>query len=249
MQKSLPLGWGLAILGVALPLALLLQPSSAESPITGRILEACSCMIPCPCNFGQRPSPHEFCEYLAVFEFAGGEFHDVPLAGLRMAMASDRDNHNILYVDSKASVRARSALTAISTWIFSLEGKELTGLFYTTIDLSFENVGMSASLPEGNAKLSARPLIGNDGKSWLTVSRPLLFGQFPVIQSRKALATTLIVRSVSLSFEYTQINALVWVRPALDIATRTSHAISLIAYRPVVPAHDDLQFGGRQCYD
>ena len=207
MQKSLRLGWGLAILGVALPLALLLQPSSAESPITGRILEACSCMIPCPCNFGQPPSPHEFCEYLAIFEFAGGEFHGVPLAGLRLAMASDRGNHNIVYVDSKASVRARGALTTISTWIFSLEGKEPTGLFNTTIDLSFEDAGMSASLVEGKAKLSARPLIGNDGKSWLTISRPLLFGHFPVIQSRKALATTLIVRSANLSFEYSQTNA------------------------------------------
>lgn len=207
MQRSLPLGCGLTILGVALPLALLLQPSSAESPITGRILEACSCMVPCPCNFGEPPSPHEFCEYLAIFEFAGGEFHGVPLAGLRMAMASDRDDHNVVYVDSKASVHARDTLTMISTWIFSLEGKERTGLFNTTIGLSFEDAGMTATLAEGNAKLFARPLIGNDGKSEVIVSRPLLFGPFPVIQSRKAVATTLIVRSMNLSFEYTHTNA------------------------------------------
>ena len=207
MQKSLPLAWGLTILGVALSFALLLQPSSAESPITGRILEACSCMIPCPCNFGQRPSPHDFCEYLAIFEFAGGEFHGVPLARLRLALASDRANHNIVYVDSKTSERSRDALTTIAGWIFSLEGKEPTKVLNTTIDLSFEERGMSASLAKGDAKLFARPLIGNDGKSKLIVSRPVLFGQFPVTQSQKALATTLIVRSADLSFEYTQTNA------------------------------------------
>lgn len=66
---------------------------------------------------------------------------------------------------------------------------------------------MSASLAEGSAKLFARPLIGNDGKSALIVTRPVLFGRFPVIQSRKAVATTLAVRSGDLSFEYAQTNA------------------------------------------
>lgn len=114
MQKSFSFRCGLTILCIAVSLPLLAQPSPAESTITGRILEACSCMIPCPCNFGQAPSPHEFCEYLAIFEFAGGEFHGVPLAGLRLAMVSDRANHNIVYVDSKTPEGSRDALSAIA---------------------------------------------------------------------------------------------------------------------------------------
>jgi hypothetical protein len=196
-----------AILVMRFVLIGVIEGAPAELPVTGRILEACSCAIPCTCNFGQAPSPHAFCEYLAVFEFTGGDLNRVHLAGLRMAMSSDRFGKNIVYVDAGAPAESREALTKIARWVLSLENKQPTGLEATPIELSLHDAAMTASLVEGNAQISARPLVGNDGKSPLVVTQPVLFGQFPVTRSRKAAASHLLVRSSESSFEYHNTNA------------------------------------------
>jgi hypothetical protein len=50
--------------------------------------------------------------------------------------------------------------------------------------------------------LRAVPLIGNDGRSGITVSSPWIFGSFPVKASRKAVAEQLLAVAPDLSFTY-----------------------------------------------
>lgn len=207
MKKSILVTTGLVMLVTRFALAGILQGAPVELPVTGRILEACSCAVPCTCNFGQTPSPHEFCESLAVFEFTSGDVGGVKLKGLRMAMSSDRHGQNIVYVDSAPPEKSREVIARIARWILSLEGKEASRVLNTPIDLSLQDPGMTASLLEGQTRISARPLVGNDGKSPLIVSQPIIFGRFPITQSRKAVATNLAVRFAQSSFEYSNTNA------------------------------------------
>jgi hypothetical protein len=207
MKKSVLVGIGLAMLVTKFTLGGILEGAALELPVTGRVLEACSCAVPCTCNFGQLPSPHEFCESLAVFEFTAGDVEGVNLKGLRMAMSSDRHGQNIVYVDSASPEKAREVITTIARWILSLEGKDASRFLNTPIDLSLQDPGMTASLLEGQTRISARPLVGNDGKSPVIVSQPIIFGRFPITRSRKAVATHLLVRFAKSSFEYSNTNA------------------------------------------
>lgn len=182
------------------------QASPVASLIAGRILEACSCIVPCPCNFGQPPQRHPFCEYLAFFEFTEGEFDGVRLKGLRFAVASGRDQRTAIYLESEMSRPQRDAVTWIAGWILSFEGKTVTDISITRISLSLTRARLSGSVANGQASLIVTPLVGNDGKSEIKVSRPLLFGSFPVLYTRKAIAHKLHVASTGPAFDYYDTN-------------------------------------------
>ncbi len=64
-----------------------------------------------------------------------------------------------------------------------------------------------ASIPGADVSLAAVPLIGNDGKSSITVSQPWILGSFPVTSSRKCVAQKVRVRTPGLSFDYSGTNA------------------------------------------
>ena len=179
----------------------------ASERIFGRILEACSCSVPCPCNFGGRPNPHWFCDSLAFFEFQGGEIDKVALAGLHFAFAERSGNGATLYLDTRLSEAQRRALRRVANWILSLDGTPLVAVLTGPITIEFGQRELRASVAETDLALKATPLRGNDGVSALTVSRPWIFGPFPVTSSRKCVARTLHARAPGLSFDYGGTNA------------------------------------------
>jgi Protein of unknown function (DUF1326) len=52
--------------------------------IQGQFSEACSCNVPCACNFGERPSPHEFCHTMWSYAVKRGNWDRVSLDGMRI---------------------------------------------------------------------------------------------------------------------------------------------------------------------
>src|SRR5437868_13903670 len=58
-------------------------PSTASAPwrIMGDLSEACTCSVPCTCNFGEGPSPSHTCWALFSLDIKKGRFGKVNLAG------------------------------------------------------------------------------------------------------------------------------------------------------------------------
>ncbi|HTV55710.1 MAG TPA: DUF1326 domain-containing protein, partial [Terriglobia bacterium] len=91
--------------------------SAAERwEIKGRMSEACTCQVPCTCNFRQGPSPHHFCWSLASFDIVAGHYDALDLSGLHLVRA--HGNLSIVwYVDNRATALQTAALKAIATQI------------------------------------------------------------------------------------------------------------------------------------
>src|SRR6185436_12765982 len=74
----------------------------AEPPdrwhVTGVLSEACTCNVPCTCNFGQGPSPHPYCYATYSYEIRNGQFNGVKLDGLRFG-GIETAKGNAMYLD------------------------------------------------------------------------------------------------------------------------------------------------------
>ncbi len=202
-------GLFLALVIATFPDPALPQPQNNKelALITGRVLEACSCSVPCPCNFGGRPSPRDFCESLAVFQIQSGELNAAPLQGLRFAIAGRAGKSAVLYLDSKLSLQQQRAARKIATWILSLEETPLIPVLTAPVNVNFGESLLSASISGTEVNMKVRLLKGNDGHSPITVSHPWIFGSFPIKSSRKGVTEELDVRAPSLSFTYAATNA------------------------------------------
>ncbi|HEY6402533.1 MAG TPA: DUF1326 domain-containing protein, partial [Blastocatellia bacterium] len=53
----------------------------AEDPwhISGALSEACTCSVPCTCNFGEGPSPHNYCHAVYAYGIKEGRYNGVKL--------------------------------------------------------------------------------------------------------------------------------------------------------------------------
>lgn len=183
-------------------------PGSPNRPVTvkGRLLEACSCMVPCPCNFGQQAAPYDFCDSAAVFQLESGQVDGVALKSLRFALAKRAGSKAILFLNSGLTKMQQKALRKITNWILSFEGAALASELVAPIAVQFESNQLQCSVGKA-IKITALPLRGNDGKSPIMVSHPWIFGSFPIISSQKCVANELEVQTRSLSFTYSGTNA------------------------------------------
>jgi hypothetical protein len=174
--------------------------------IRGRLLEGCSCSVPCPCNFGQASHPHAFCDSLAFFLFERGNLRNVELAGLQFALVDRGGSEAYVYLDSRLTEPPRNALTKIGRWILSLEGTPLKQVLTAPLRLDFEDMKSQASAGS-EAELRVSLLNDNSGRTAITVLRPIIYGMFPVLSSRKGLTHRLRASTPGLQFEYMNTNA------------------------------------------
>ena len=112
---------GLAILGGILILAaapaLARTDAATQWHITGDLSEACSCSVPCSCNFGENPSPHGFCYALFGLDIQSGSYNGVKLDGLRLAGANGAKGM-VWYIDERANSEQAVALTSIAATVW-----------------------------------------------------------------------------------------------------------------------------------
>jgi hypothetical protein len=81
--------------------------------IQGALSEACTCSPPCSCNFGEGPSPNDYCHLICVLGIKQGDYNGVKLDGLKFAAASGGSG-KVLYLDEKATVEQRPGLERIA---------------------------------------------------------------------------------------------------------------------------------------
>jgi hypothetical protein len=86
--------------------------------IRGELTEACTCSVPCSCNFGQGPSPNHYCWALFSYGIRRGNYGKVKLDGLQLAGAAGEKGF-VIYVDQRATPEQAEALKAIAQHIGS----------------------------------------------------------------------------------------------------------------------------------
>lgn len=80
--------------------------------IRGALTEACTCAVPCSCNFGAGPSPHSYCYPFYSYHIRQGHYQDIKLDGLHFGSA-DLNGGRTLFIDERADDRQREALRLI----------------------------------------------------------------------------------------------------------------------------------------
>ncbi|MDT5062560.1 MAG: hypothetical protein QOH63_3019 [Acidobacteriota bacterium] len=80
--------------------------------ITGSISEACTCAVPCSCNFGQGPSPHSYCYPFYSYHIRKGNYGDTVLDDLHFGSADLRSGR-YMFIDERANESQREALRLI----------------------------------------------------------------------------------------------------------------------------------------
>lgn len=91
----------------------MLGPAPNSWVIEGALTEACTCAVPCTCNFGQGPSPHGYCYALYSYEIRKGSYNNVTLDGLHFG-ATDLKNGRTIFIDERANESQREALRIIA---------------------------------------------------------------------------------------------------------------------------------------
>jgi hypothetical protein len=81
--------------------------------IAGALSEACTCSVPCSCNFGEGPSPHSYCYPFYSYEIRKGNYGDVVLDGLHFG-AADLKGGRTIFIDQRATESQRQALKLIA---------------------------------------------------------------------------------------------------------------------------------------
>lgn len=137
--------------------------------IAGALSEACTCAVPCTCNFGEGPSPHSYCYPFYSYEIRKGNYGDVVLDGLHFG-AADMKSGRTIFIDQRADERQRQALKLIAMRVIvrtSTEDAEARAKEYeastrfAAIEQSY-NQGSNHLKVEGIGEFSARYLMGLD---------------------------------------------------------------------------------------
>ena len=88
------------------------KPSRRPWRIQGQLTEACTCNVPCACNFGERPSPYEYCYAMWSYWVQEGNWEQVKLNDLRIG-GVDGPGGILGLLDARANAAQRPAIEAI----------------------------------------------------------------------------------------------------------------------------------------
>jgi hypothetical protein len=93
--------------------------------VEGLYVEACQCSVPCPCNFGQKPT-HGNCDNTSIYQIEKGNYEEAQLDGLYVVVvgsspAGERYVDAVgkltfvrYYVDERANPKQRQGLEEIA---------------------------------------------------------------------------------------------------------------------------------------
>lgn len=94
------------------------QPVTEAWFIKGALTEACTCTVPCTCNFGEAPSPHDYCYSFYSYEIQQGKYGAVPLDGLHFG-ATELKTGRTMFIDERANEQQRAALRVIAARVIA----------------------------------------------------------------------------------------------------------------------------------
>lgn len=162
------------ILG-ALSLALVFSAGAfaAEVPapkpwhITGELAEACTCHVPCTCEFGQGPSPESHCHAVVTMSIEKGSLGSIPLDGLKLGFAWASKGVAI-YIDAKSTPEQEAALRGVVGRIAEVSGWKPNLVAKAAITQTITPEAVSSRLGDAGG-FDAEMLIGLDGKTPVVV--------------------------------------------------------------------------------
>jgi hypothetical protein len=101
------------------------RPQASVEPATkweasGTLLEACSCSVPCPCNFGQGPTGGS-CHTVYAYRLKTARFGGATLDGLAFG-GGEADRGAMGFLDSRATPEQRAALEKLALAVFAKGG-------------------------------------------------------------------------------------------------------------------------------
>jgi hypothetical protein len=124
------------------------EAAAAKSwKITGALTEACTCSVPCSCNFGEGPSPHSYCYPFYSYHIRKGNYGDVVLDDLHFGSADLRGGRH-MFMDERANERQREALRIIMARVVERvsaddseqKAKEISGeIEYVGVEQSYDD--------------------------------------------------------------------------------------------------------------
>jgi hypothetical protein len=143
------------------------QQDKTHWELKGNLSEACSCQVPCTCNFHSGPSPHHFCWAMFSLDIAKGHYGKVKLNGLHLA-AAHADKAVVWYLDERATPKQFEALKAIAHRL-GYYHSELPAFFVAAhITQVVTDKGNEVEI-EGHGGFKADYVMGGDGKNPIVV--------------------------------------------------------------------------------
>jgi hypothetical protein len=162
--KLLPLLAGVAALGT---MAFAAGPPETSWHISGELAEACTCRVPCTCQFGQGPMPGPGCRSLITLSVEKGRRGDVVLDGTKLALVFG-EKGTVFYLDSTAPAPQRSALRAVAESMAAISKWKSVSYREAPISQSVTPTGIRASVGDAGI-FESEMLIGADGRTPVVV--------------------------------------------------------------------------------
>lgn len=146
------------------------SPSAATWTAKGTLLEACTCAVPCSCNFGEGPSPHPYCHAVYGYKLdPGSAWGTTDLSGLVIGGA-DGPNGNLGFLDDRATPAQQAALRRLADKVFAQGGPAGGPRTWQTAKIMHSVNGNDLRLGLGTlGGFKARVIVGRDGKSPVVV--------------------------------------------------------------------------------
>jgi len=162
-------------------LALAAAPSGKPTPswhLSGDLAEACTCSVPCTCNFGADPSPHHYCYAVFSLDIEKGHYGSVRLDGLHFAAGAAAKGY-LWFIDERATKEQAAALQAIGNAMHDrlvdywraidpklLEDPQFNSLGFKTVKITQEAGPTKSLLKIGDfGGFDSDYIIGLDGKT------------------------------------------------------------------------------------
>lgn len=142
------------------------KPHGEHWELAGQLSEACSCSVPCTCNFNQGPSPHHYCWSLFALDIKHGHYGTVELDGLHLAGVHGKKG-DVWYIDQRATPQQAAALHTVAE---DIEESTKKPVYWGVAEIA-QWVGDKSHKVEvsGHGGFKADYLIGMDGKTPILV--------------------------------------------------------------------------------
>ncbi len=171
----------------------------------GTLLEACTCAVPCTCNFGQSPSPQHYCHTVYAYRLEKARWDDMDLSGLIIAGA-EADKGSLGFLDSRATAEQRPNLEKLALAIFAKGGPSSGPRPFVTAkivhDIKENDLNLTIA---GYGGFTGRVLLGRDGKNPIVVENNTIW---PIPRAIKGKTTKFTFRASNVgAIDITDTNA------------------------------------------
>ena len=146
----------------------------------GTLLEACTCAVPCTCNFGEGPSPHSYCHVTYAYKLENASYDGADLSGLVVG-GVDATGKSIGFLDERATKEQRAALQKLAVAVFAQGGPAPGARRFVTAKITHEIRGAALALQfkssdatlRAEGGFAARLIAGRDGTPVVVENNPV----------------------------------------------------------------------------